>query len=112
GFEPVLRLYFLPDGGGWQPLDTRLDVDENLASARMPAAANGVYVLAASVELPQLQEGWNLLAYTIPETRTVDVALASIRNDFTAVYQYDPATETGWRVYDNWLQASVPDFAP
>ncbi|MCW5844364.1 MAG: VCBS repeat-containing protein [Caldilinea sp.] len=111
GFEPVLRLYFLPDGGGWQPLDTRLDADENLAAARMPAQANGVYVLAASVELPQLQEGWNLLAYTIPETRTVDVALASIRDDFTAVYQYDPATETGWRIYDNWLQANAPEFA-
>lgn len=112
GYEYALSLYYLPDGNAnWQRLDTQVDLAENLATARMPendVQSQGIYVLAATVVLPSLNESWNLFGYPLPEAQPITTALASIEGDYTSVYHYDAA----WYLYDATLVAEHPEYAP
>jgi hypothetical protein len=103
GYEHTLSIYHLPaDGSGWQKLPTLIDGVQNLAVTRMPDdqhLGQGVYALIAAVEMPPLQPGWNLFAYTVPQTRTVDVALRSIEGAYDMVYRYRP-DDRRWLFYD------------
>ena len=114
GHEDGLRIYYRPDddiGTDRQPLATDVDTRENLASARMPQSAGGSYALVATVELPALQQGWNLLAYTLPQTRTVESALASLADKYTVLYSYLPGVEDSWQSYDPDASALYGDLA-
>ncbi len=54
GYEHTLQLYYSPDEGNtWRRLPTELDVNENLATA--PADKSGLYMLAASIDIPFTQ---------------------------------------------------------
>ena len=88
GHEDALRIFYRPDDDietEWQPLDTDVDTRENLASARMPEPAKGTYALIATVELPALQQGWNMIAYTLPNTRTVDKCAGVVERQIFSV---------------------------
>jgi hypothetical protein len=87
GYEHTLRIYHSPDEGeSWRALDTWLDTEENLAVA--PVETPGLYVLAASVDIPLAGEGWQLFAYPIPETRPLVEAQQSISGTYSALYGY------------------------
>ena len=114
GFEHALAVYFRPQAGGpWRKLETRRFATENMATAPMsggsdPMSPEGLYALVAAVELPPLYPGWNLLAYTVPASRPVASALASIEGEYSVVYGYDPAGESSWRLFDPRLAAEQP----
>ena len=59
--------------------------------------------------MPALQAGWNLLAYPVPVTRPVSVALASIANDYSIVVEEDG---DDWLVYDQKVITEHLEFAP
>jgi hypothetical protein len=115
GYEQTLTVYYqAANDQDWQRLPTYLDTDENLAAARMPQNAvrgQGIYALMATVELPQIYAGWNLLAYTIPGSRLVADALASLEGAYTSVYAHDAASPDLWRLYDATVIKQHPDFA-
>ncbi len=106
GYEQTLQLYYSPDEGNvWRRLPTGLDINENLATA--PADHSGLYMLAASVDIPFSTAGWNLFAYPVPEARPVREALASINGHYTTVFTYDSQDAANpWKVYDT----SAPDW--
>ena len=110
GYEHTLNVYFLADGGTeWQRLPTTVDQDENRAIADMPLEGAGIYVLVTTIEMPGLAEGWNLLAYPVPATRTVGLALASIEDDYTSVVEEDGAGS--WLIHDQTVVRDHPEFA-
>ncbi len=101
GYEFGLDVYFSADEGKtWRPLKADVNAADNLAVATdMPGS--GLYVLAASVDVPLAGKGWQLVSYPIPGTRPVAEALESIRDAGPTVYAYDSTdTENPWRVYD------------
>jgi len=106
GYEHTLQIYYSPDEGAtWRLLPTQLDVNENLATA--PADESGLYMLAASIDIPFYTAGWNLFAYPVPETRPVRTALASIAENYSTVFTYDNRDSADpWKVFD----ASAPDW--
>lgn len=83
GYENALRVAFLPDGESeWHLIETQ-QYPENLIVAQRaetptPSDYNGTYLLVATVELPALENGWNLVAYTVPVSRSVEIAFASV----------------------------------
>jgi hypothetical protein len=107
GYEQDLQLYFSPnEGGTWTRLNTRLDVNENEATA--PAEQSGIYVLAASLDIPLVATGWSLFGYPVPETRPVSEALRSIAGHYTTVVGFDPEDAGDpWKIYD----LAAPAFA-
>ncbi|MBX3011890.1 MAG: VCBS repeat-containing protein [Caldilineaceae bacterium] len=120
GYEQTLTIYYLPadatagDRAAWQRLPTYLDVDENLAAARMPEnhrQGQGTYALLATVEMPTLTPGWNFLAYVVPTNRPVATALASLAGAYTSVYAYTPAAPLPWRLYDATVSQAQPHLA-
>ena len=107
GYEYTLTIYYSPDDGlTWQRLPTRLEQQYNRATAVMPGGS-GLYGLFATVEMPALQPGWNLFAYTIPEDRPVDLALASIAGKYTSVYSNLAGT---WRLFDATVRPEFIDL--
>ena len=96
GYEHALRVVYSPDGRrAWRELpDMVLDPRENLAAAKMPQPANGVYALVATLELPALEPGWNLLAYPLPEARQIITGLASLAGSYTVLQRYDSASQS------------------
>lgn len=121
GYEHTLTVYYLANPASvdgvpvWQRLITDLDTDENMAAARMPADSfehPGTFVLAATVEMPQLTVGWNQLGYPIPGVRSIETALASIADAYTSVYAYDSTAATPWQLYDSGVAAQHPTYAP
>jgi len=110
GYENALAVYYQPSGGdAWQRLPTDLYPDENMAVAVMPTEREGTYALVATVELPSVQPGWNILAYTVPQDRDVSAALASLDGAYSAVYGYEPQSEPGWSLFDPDVD-SLPAF--
>ena len=107
GYEQALQLYFSPDEGGtWTRLNTRLDMAENEATAS--AERTGIYVLAASLDIPLQATGWNLFGYPVPETRPVSETLRSIAGRYTSVVGFDPEDAGDpWKIYD----PAAPEFA-
>ncbi len=113
-YEPNLKIYFSPDGGAsWLALDTILDTEHNLATTVMPGPDDdGLYMLAATVTMPALVEGWNQFGYPIPGLdRGVADALASIDGDYRLIYEHDPSSPTPWRLYDTEVIADHPELA-
>lgn len=112
GYEYTLTVYYTPDeGAAWQRLATRLDTDANRASAVMPVNdqhSRGIYALIATVELPPLEQGWNLFSFPIPETRSLPAALGSIDGKYTSVYY---SASDGWKLYDATVPRDHPEFA-
>jgi hypothetical protein len=101
GYEAGLVIYYSSDEGqNWQALTTELDTSDNFAAAEAPG--EGLYALIATVELPALEPGWNLIAYPVETSRAVTEALLSISGAYTTVYSYDPTASTAdrWLVYD------------
>ncbi|MCB8944840.1 MAG: VCBS repeat-containing protein [Ardenticatenaceae bacterium] len=110
GYEYALNIYFLAEGSSqWQRLITTVDDDENRAIADMPLDGGGIYVLVTTIEMPGLEQGWNLLAYPVPATRTVGLALASIEEDYTTIVE--PDGQGSWLVHDQTVQRDHPEFA-
>lgn len=115
GYEQALNLYYSPDeGASWQRLPTLLDLEENLAAAAIPANAQvgpGIYALLATLDLPQLTPGWNLVSYPLAGSRAVSSALASLEGAYTALYGFSTA-EGVWRLYDPRVTQNQPSLAP
>jgi len=101
GYEHTLRIYYSPDSGTtWQRLDTDIDIDDNRATAVMPGndlKGEGIYAVMATVELPALSAGWNLVGYPLPGSRAVRQALASISGAYRSMQWFDGSA---WRIYD------------
>jgi len=98
GQEENLRLYYSADAGQtWQRLETELDVYRNQASALI--VGEGLYALMATLEMPQLAAGWNLLGYPVAGSQPISQALSSIDGHYTMVFRYDRVTDT-WLLYD------------
>ena len=95
--ESQLHIYHSADDGlSWRRLeDTSIDVTRNLASASI--SGPGMYALMAGIKTPVLNQGWNLFAYPNVNTRTVDIALASIEGDYSIVYRHDH--DDKWKLY-------------
>ncbi|HSH02144.1 MAG TPA: FG-GAP-like repeat-containing protein [Anaerolineae bacterium] len=111
GYEFALNVYYLPAGSNeWLRLNTNIDTDENLATAAMPTANDGIYALMATVPLPQFSTGWNLFGYPIPETRPITTGLASIDGAYTSVQTYDPGANN-WNLYDTTVIDNYPQYA-
>ena len=113
GYEHTLTVYYSPDeGSSWQRLNTELDLDSNQANAHMPlnsVLSQGIYVLAATVEMPALVQGWNLFSYPLPGTRPVAQALVSIEGSYTSVYE---PTGGDWPLYDATVAPIIPSSLP
>ena len=99
-YPQTLHLYFLPEHSQkWVQLPAYVDTQENLVAG--PAAESGIYALMASVDIPLVNSGWNLVSYPILETRPVTEALRSIEGTYTTVYSFDSASPTDpWKVFD------------
>lgn len=104
GFEEALAVYYRTEGeaGEWQRLVTLLDARDNVASARMPAAdfGSGLYVLVATIELPPLHAGWNLLSYPLAGAAPIEQGLSSLQGSYTVAYEYDDTHPQKWLVHD------------
>ncbi|MCB8954432.1 MAG: VCBS repeat-containing protein [Ardenticatenales bacterium] len=105
GYENTLAVYFKADGVGrpWRRITETQQFVENLVVAPLQtddagAGIDGVYAVMASVEMPALQPGWNLLAYPLTVSRPLTSALAAIAG------QYD-----GNRVWLAECQPKSPD---
>lgn len=106
GEENWLRIYFW-NGATWRQLPTRLDVDDNFASA--PAQGPGLYALMSSVEIPLYGPGWDLFAYPVQATPLVGQALTSIDRYYEIVYWYDGSDLADpWKVYAPGLGLIAP----
>lgn len=112
GYEYTLNIYYSPDEGlTWERLETQLETQYNRATAIMPdnaANSQGIYALVATVEMPALDQGWNLFAYSIPVSRTLPLALASIQDKYTSVYFY---LDGNWTLFDATVLRDHPDFS-
>ncbi len=107
GGEPTLAIYYSGDDGKtWMKLPTLLDQNDNFAAARMPdndQHGQGLYALMATLEMPALQPGWNLIAYPLASSQPITDALASVLDDIEMVVAQDAGLGGGWRVYDQRL---------
>jgi hypothetical protein len=92
GYEHTLTVYFLPDGESkWQRLETQRYV-ENMVVTDLENR-NGTYAVMATIEMPELQPGWNMFAYTLPVTRSVTETLRSINGLYTTVSAAPPGSD-------------------
>jgi hypothetical protein len=90
GYEHALNVYFLPKGSSqWQRLETKRYV-ENLVVAEL-GDKDGTYAVMSTIKMPELNPGWNLFSYPLPDTRLITDALASINGSYTTVFQGDLA---------------------
>jgi hypothetical protein len=104
GEEDWVKIYYWT-GTEWQDLSTELDLSHNIASA--PTQGEGMYALMSTIEIQLHGPGWDLLAYPVNETRTVEEVLQSIDGSYTTVYGYQYSDSFDpWKVYD----VSVPDW--
>lgn len=115
--EAFLRVYYyaeddemchLDPAACWRQLDTALETDYNLASAR--AQGSGLYALMSSREIV-LQPGWNNIAYPVQSSQPVSTALASIADFYTVVYHYEAGAidpEELWSVHGS--PQTVPEW--
>ena len=89
GFEETLTIYFLAEGQQtWERLNTARFVD-NRVIADLQAEA-GHYSIMSTVELPELEQGWNLMAYPLPDCRTITGTLDSISHTVVLEPRQDP----------------------
>lgn len=78
GYEHTLALYFLPDcpagsadcEQAWERLTDSRTYVENLVVAPL-AARDGTYAVMSTVQTAVLHNGWNLLAYPMPDERCI-----------------------------------------
>ncbi|MGB1252375.1 MAG: FG-GAP-like repeat-containing protein, partial [Candidatus Promineifilaceae bacterium] len=111
GYEFSLKVYFSADNGQtWQRLDTILDEDQNLATARLNDPADGIYTLLSTVDVPMFHVGWNNFGYPIPRTRAITEALAAVDGFYTDVYHYDAANGGQWTMHDVAVDDEHPAF--
>jgi hypothetical protein len=92
GYEHTLAVYYLQaEDTTWRRLDSRQFV-ENMVVADLQTEA-GTYAVISTVALPELQPGWNLLAYPLPDSRPVSEALLSVIDRVAEVIEptVDPA---------------------
>jgi hypothetical protein len=83
--EKILKLYFLPEGGeAWQRIeDTDLAVNSNTAIASLQGS--GYYALLATIALPELEPGWNLVTYPLLEDHPTNKGFESFA--FDSIYE-------------------------
>lgn len=111
GYEYTIHIYFQPEGSGaWQRLSTALDAGHNQATTQMPGNGEGIYALAATLDVPLTGAGWNLFGYLNLPTRTVTEALVSISGHYSQVATYDPAVAAQWRIYDVAVTTEHPQY--
>ena len=89
--ESQLAIYFQPEGEtAWQRLDTAVNPTLNVAFAEMPDG--GLYALVATIRVPAFRAGENLFSYPLLDSRSINDALASIKEVFDGVVEIDPST--------------------
>ena len=111
--ESFLQIYYLneqADTPHWMPLPTNINTQRNEANTMLASGQfkSGIYMLGATLPLPELHAGWNLVGYPLAQTQAVSVALASITDQLAAVYHYD-AQQTQWQQHFMNVDAA---FAP
>ncbi|MCP4410137.1 MAG: hypothetical protein GY807_20820 [Gammaproteobacteria bacterium] len=115
GYERDLRIYHSSDEGqNWHPLETEIYTYRNRASALIPSSGQGLYALAATVEIPTFRQGWNPLGYPIAGKRPVGKALASLGDKYSSVYSTELAPDghaTLYRLYDRTVVDNHPELA-
>ncbi len=110
GYEHTIHIYFQPEGSSdWQRLSTALDTSHNQATTRMPGNGEGIYALAATLDVPLTGAGWNLFGYLNLPRRTITEALTSIAGHYTQIATYDP--NATWRIYDVAVTTEHPQYA-
>ena len=92
--ESFLQIYYLDEQAAsprWIPLPTNINAQRNEANTTLASGQfkSGIYMLGATLPLPELQAGWNLAGYPLAQSQPVSVALASITDQLAAVYHYD-----------------------
>jgi hypothetical protein len=97
------------DGQSWTALDSTLYAERNEAAALVRGP--GLYTLMSSYRVPLREPGWNLIAYPVPGSRTVEQALVSIDDLYTTVYGYEPTDTDPWKVFDIDAPDWVNDLA-
>ncbi|MEM7117663.1 MAG: FG-GAP-like repeat-containing protein, partial [Chloroflexota bacterium] len=111
GFEDTLAVYFLPTPDltcqkeqKWTRLDSTQRFVENLIVAELDIACNGTYAVLSTIEItPQLEPGWNLIAYPLIVTRPVTVALSSITNSYSELYKVQETTGVAELIVNNTI---------
>lgn len=101
GYEHTFKVYYSPDdGASWERLPTDLYPGQNLAT--VAANESGIYALAAAVDIPLYNQGWNLFSFPAPYTLTVSSALQSLPADsYGTIFAYDSEDLADpWKVYD------------
>ncbi|MCB0253234.1 MAG: VCBS repeat-containing protein [Anaerolineae bacterium] len=101
GYEHTFKVYYSPDdGASWERLPTDLYPGQNLAT--VAANESGIYALAAAVDIPLYNQGWNLFSFPAPYTLTVSNALQSLPADsYGTIFAYDSEDLADpWKVYD------------
>ncbi|MCB0035273.1 MAG: hypothetical protein KDE51_14675, partial [Anaerolineales bacterium] len=109
-FEHTLRVYYSPDNGQtWVRLQSEVDIGHNLATAEMPITqeGEGIYVLAATIEMPALELGWNLFAYPVTSARALPLAVESLGTNYTSIYH---AKGGQWLLYDRTVRAEFAEY--
>ncbi|MEZ4767292.1 MAG: VCBS repeat-containing protein [Caldilineales bacterium] len=101
GYEHTLKVYYSADDGAtWQRMPTDLYPGQNLAT--VAADDSGMYVLAAAVDIPLYNKGWNLFSYPVPNTLPITDALRSLpAGSYGTIFGYDNEDLADpWKVYD------------
>ena len=95
GYEHALSIYHLAEGTqAWKQLSTTRDATSNVVIAELEPT-DGYYAVMAVVELPPLQQGWNLLTYPIAGSRPVTEALAALSGKYAHVLTLRNDATTG-----------------
>ena len=107
GEENFLKVFYFDETTEkWLPLDTTLDTVQNSAAAL--AQGPGLYVLMSTIPVALRDPGWNLFAWPVQGSRAVTEALASIADNYTAIYGYDGGSAAlPWQLYSP--DSTVPD---
>lgn len=130
--EAILQIYHQAAGETtWQPLPTELNAEHNFAATLLPD--EGLFVLAATLEVPLPTVGRNQIIYPANTSRPITTALASIDGSYLSVYQqpnlstwlfYDPAvlepfqslvndlTEVQFGIYNIYVTEPVTLYVP
>lgn len=104
--------YYAPDKQPkWQRLETTRDPERNVAAAQLQPGGE-IYTLVSTLDIPLRYKGWNLFGYPLGWSRTVTEALASLGENYSSVYHYDPTpSPSQWRLYDRTVAISHTEFA-
>ncbi len=87
--EANLIIYFSADGTTWEPLETFINDEENMATAR--SRGEGLYALLSTTEL-ELRKGWNTPGFPLSQTQPITSTMQSLQGKYTSVWQCEQET--------------------